>query len=756
MSTSTITMKTNMALALLLSGAALLLLEVSNPRPWRRYAGGCAGAAVFLIGALTLYEHLFRQSLGIDQLIFTEPPGAAGILSPNRMGPPGAISLVLIGSALVSLVGRRRTVTPHLGLLVCFVALVPAVGYLYGARAFYGNAYFTVIAWPTIPALMALGIGLVLACPETGPMPLLLREDAGGALLRHLLPATLVIPVVLGYVRTRGEMAGLYGPATGRALLVLSLIVTFSGLLWISATRLSRIAADERAGQEALRSSEQRFRAFVEASSDIVYSMNADWSELRRLDGKGFLSDTQSPSGEWLRQYLEPDDRSEVVTAIQKAIQTKRVYELEHRVRRADGSIGWALSRAVPILNDRHEIVEWFGTAIDVSARKAAEIRLQEALEHAERSLAERNRLTAALRESEARFRAVAENVPEMIWVVNADSNYLYLSPRWLEYTGTSTAQNANNGWLALLHPEDRDDAAAAWRTAVESGSSFEAEYRLQRHDGQYRWQIARAVPVPDTNSDRLLWFGTTTDIEEQKLAQELLIRNEKLASAGRMAATVAHEINNPLATVTNLLYLLRKDVSSESGQQLLSAAEAELAQVGQITRQTLGFYRDSSKPVRFKVADLLDEILTSYKGKLRRSHITVSRHYDSADEVEALRGEMRQVFSNLIANAIDAMPEGGTLELGISRADTDGRHAVQEIQVRDTGTGIDEDNRTKIFEPFFTTKQDVGTGLGLWVVKEILKRHGGTVDLSSSTDPHHHGTCFSVRVPARWEFRLV
>jgi signal transduction histidine kinase len=260
---------------------------------------------------------------------------------------------------------------------------------------------------------------------------------------------------------------------------------------------------------------------------------------------------------------------------------------------------------------------------------------------------------------------------------------------------------------------------------------------------------------MPDTSSGRLLWFGTTTDIEEQKLAQEILIRNEKLASAGRMAATVAHEINNPLATVTNLLYLLRKDISSESGQQLLSSAEAELAQVGQITRQTLGFYRDSSKPARFKVAELLEEILSSYKGKLKRSRIVVCRHYEPADEIEALRGEMRQVFSNLIANAIDAMPDGGTLDLRISRAGEDDRHTLQ-VEVRDTGTGIQADNRTKIFEPFFTTKQDVGTGLGLWVVKEILKRHGGTVDLRSSTNADDHGTCFLVCVPKRWEFRLV
>jgi PAS domain-containing protein len=372
--TSIITMKTNMALALLLSGTSLLLIGVPNSRPWRRLAGGSAGAMVFLIGALTLYEHLFQQSLGIDQLFFTEPPGATSILSPNRMGPPGAISLVLIGSALLTLVGRRRAVTPYLGLLVCLISLVPAVGYLYGARAFYGNAYLTVIAWPTIPALMALGIGLVLACPETGPMPMLLRGDAGGALLRHLLPATLVVPVVLGYVRTRGEMAGLYGASTGRALLILSLIVVFSTLLWVSATRLSMLAAAERAGQESLLRSEERFRAFVNASSDVVYSMNADWSEMRQLDGRGFLSDTPSPSRQWVEEYIEPEDRAQVLSAIQSAIRTKSVYELEHRIRRADGSLGWTLSRAVPMLNDRGEIAEWFGTAINVTVRKQAEM----------------------------------------------------------------------------------------------------------------------------------------------------------------------------------------------------------------------------------------------------------------------------------------------------------------------------------------------------------------------------------------------
>lgn len=349
----------------------------------------------------------------------------------------------------------------------------------------------------------------------------------------------------------------------------------------------------------------------------------------------------------------------------------------------------------------------------------------------------------------------VAENVPEILWVADANSNFSYLSPKWFDYTGTTVEQNANLGWTEVIHPEDRAGALEAWTAAVRIPKIYEAEYRLRRFDGEYRWHMARAIPVQDRTSRQMLWFGMTTDIDDQKQAQQALLRTEKLASAGRMAATVAHEINNPLATITNLLFLLRKEVASEKGRQRLAAAEAQLMQVGQITRQTLAFYRESSKPTACDIGKLMDDALGTNAAKLDQNQIVVRKNYDSVCEIEALPGELRQVFSNLIANAIDAMPDGGILDVRMRPFDEHRRRGV-EVEVQDTGAGIAAAEKAKIFEPFYTTKQDVGTGLGLWVVKEILTRHGATIEVSSSTEPDRHGTCFSVRIPAKWEFRLV
>jgi len=179
--------KTNAALALILSGAALLLLAPENAGGLRRPAGGVLAAAAGLLGALTLGEHLFGLDFGIDQLLATEIPGVARTASPNRMGPPASLSMVLVGLGLLAVAFRRRAVAPYVGLAVCVMNLVPAVGFLYGIHGFYDQSRLTGIAWPTVVALSALGIGLVLSEDKRGPLALLLRDDAGGALFRRML-----------------------------------------------------------------------------------------------------------------------------------------------------------------------------------------------------------------------------------------------------------------------------------------------------------------------------------------------------------------------------------------------------------------------------------------------------------------------------------------------------------------------------------------------------------------------------------------
>jgi two-component system, LuxR family, sensor kinase FixL len=226
---------------------------------------------------------------------------------------------------------------------------------------------------------------------------------------------------------------------------------------------------------------------------------------------------------------------------------------------------------------------------------------------------------------------------------------------------------------------------------------------------------------------------------------EEALKRSEKLAATGRMMATIAHEINNPLESLTNVLYLLqsRGRLDRES-EDLLELARQQLGVLSNISRQTLAPHREARFPVVTKVSELLDDACALFTAKLHAAQIQVLRDYTTEGQVTIYPSELRQVFTNLIANAIDAMSNGGQLRLGLASYGS----GVM-VSVADTGHGIPPENLGKIYEPFFTTKGERGTGVGLWVIRGILRKLGGSIDVTSSTESGRSGTCFTVRVPA-------
>jgi signal transduction histidine kinase len=247
---------------------------------------------------------------------------------------------------------------------------------------------------------------------------------------------------------------------------------------------------------------------------------------------------------------------------------------------------------------------------------------------------------------------------------------------------------------------------------------------------------------------------GIFVDITEQKATEEALLRNEKLAAAARLAATMSHEINNPLAALTNLLYIVRGDRTlSRAGTQYLDLAQEELARVSRLAQQALGFYKEQSTASVFSVPELLDEVLALYSRNMP-ANIQVEKRYGGSVEVRGIRGEIWQVFANAISNAIYALSEGGTLTIEASSATRPGG-AGMLVRISDTGAGISPENMKKIFQPFFTTKQKMGTGLGLWIAKDLVNKHGGSIDVESSTGETDHGTSIVVFLPAAAE-RIV
>jgi PAS domain S-box-containing protein len=264
---------------------------------------------------------------------------------------------------------------------------------------------------------------------------------------------------------------------------------------------------------------------------------------------------------------------------------------------------------------------------------------------------------------------------------------------------------------------------------------------------------ITSAYPI-HTAPNQVRWVGLIVmDASDRKRGEEALRKTEKLAATGRLAASIAHEINNPLEAITNLLYLLSTDAGlQEPARSYVEMAEHEVRRISEITQQTLRFYRQSTLPSRTDLSELLDSVLTLHQGRLRNLGIKVDRNYESSTDLYCFAGELRQVFANLIGNAIDAMPNGGRLCIRARRSrdwKNPDRVGVR-FQISDTGYGMLPSVQKHIFEPFFTTKEITGTGLGLWVSSEIVVKHRGTMRVRSHSETlgGKSGTIFELFFP--------
>jgi PAS domain S-box-containing protein len=237
-------------------------------------------------------------------------------------------------------------------------------------------------------------------------------------------------------------------------------------------------------------------------------------------------------------------------------------------------------------------------------------------------------------------------------------------------------------------------------------------------------------------------------DVSDRKKVERMAIEAEKIATTGRMAAAIAHEINNPLASVLNLIYLARQDgVPVQDVQNYLATAENELERVSHIARQTLGYYRDTGSPSEVHLRELMENVLSVYRSKMLAHNISVDAQYSDLRRICVRPGEIVQVFSNVVSNSIDAMVQGGKLSILIAQIKNAERAGLR-IVVTDTGHGIRREHIEKVFEPFFTTKGNLGTGIGLWVARQLVERHGGQISISSSAERGDSGTVVTIFVP--------
>ncbi len=650
--------------------------------------------------------------------------------------------------------------------------------------------------------------------------------------------------------------------------------------------KIGQDVTERRRTEEALREREERLRALVNATSNMIYQVSADWSEMRRLEGRGFLSDTTQPRRDWLDKYVPPEDHAMVRAAFEQAIRTRNIYELEHRVLRTDGSVAWTHSRAVPVLDAQGNIREWFGAASDVTARHNAEEALRESearfrtlfqamdegyllaevlfdqagtavdicfLEanpaairmlgtdprgrrqreiepgfdqswydmwgrvacsgEAERhkrhtsptgrwyesylfkpvpediesrrvavifrDITEQVLAEVELRESEKRFRLMADSAPVLIWMSDMDGQVTFANRYYEHIFGRPASEMLGDGWARILLEEDLEPFLAEMQDAFQAHRPFSIEKRVRDRHGEVRWLRCEGVPRLDEAGRFLGYTGCNVDVTEARLAAEELERRvdartaelmaaeetlrqaQKMEAVGQLTGGIAHDFNNMLQGVTGGLDMAQRRIAegrAADALRYLGAAKEAAGRAGALTRRLLAFARRQrleAKPVdpEALIAGLAELIRRTVGPaitvELRLEEGAGARVFCDATELES-------TLLNLCINARDAMPEGGrltiaTADLWLSAEDLPeeakpGRYRV--ISVTDTGMGMTPEVASRAFEPFFTTKpRGQGTGLGLSQVHGFVQQSGGQVRLESTPGK---GTTVCLFLPSR------
>ncbi|HMG86835.1 MAG TPA: ATP-binding protein [Terracidiphilus sp.] len=338
------------------------------------------------------------------------------------------------------------------------------------------------------------------------------------------------------------------------------------------------------------------------------------------------------------------------------------------------------------------------------------------------------------------------------LWVWDVDKEVVHRSDEVYRMVGCEPGAFGSEpeAWLRFVVPEDvpaLDEAFAKVRT---EGADYRMQYRVRWPDGSLHWLESQGKSEMDAQGKVTRIFGVMADITRRKQADEALLRAEKLAVAGRLAASVAHEINNPMEAVANMLYLISMTDSLEDARMQASSALDELMRIALVAQSTLKFHREIGTPKDTLLSEVMESVLAVFRGKLQAMEIDVETKVYRERPISCMLSETQQIFANLVANAIEAMDQNDRLVIRI-RPSRDWRDRITQgmrVTICDTGAGIDRSNFGRIFEPFFTTKTETGTGLGLWVVAQLLERHKGSVRVRSSQREGSSGTAFSVFLP--------
>ena len=495
-----------------------------------------------------------------------------------------------------------------------------------------------------------------------------------------------------------------------------------------------RNMTDTVVGARRLRESEARLKLATEVAKLGVFVWDTaedsgSWENDRMYEIFGRTRDQGPINGAaFVREIVHPDHRDAFRQAMANTLQRGEPFRFEGLINRPDGTL-----RRIEIsgnLQPETDISRGriLGTARDITELRETEDELRE---NAKRL----GELAAIVASSEDVIVSKDLNGIIMSWNDAATRVFGY-APE--EMIGTS---------ILKLIPEHLHSDEKKIIENVRAGRRVEhfETVRLTK-DGRLIEVSLTVSPIKDEEGRVIGASKILRDISSRRRIEQSLLQAEKIAATGRMAATIAHEINNPLEAVMNLLYLLREKITDDEGLRYLETAEDELGRVAHIAKQTLGYYREHAAASLASVSDIAEHALTIYEPRCSAAGVTVKRSIGPSTKLVLRRGEMMQVISNLIVNSIYAMPDGGTLSVSVS--DATGPEDGIVLTVEDDGVGIAPEVLPKVFDAFFTTRTTVGTGIGLFVAKQFVEGHGGRINIESSCQPDSHGTAIRIFLP--------
>lgn len=507
----------------------------------------------------------------------------------------------------------------------------------------------------------------------------------------------------------------------------------------------SRDITEQKQIEINLRESEERFRTLADNMSQFAWMTDASgwifWYNQRWFE---YTGTTLEQMQGWGWQALHhPDHLERVVKHFQHSLQIGEPWEDTFPLLGKDGKYRWFLSRAIPIRDQEGTIVRWFGTNTDIEALRQTEF---------------------SLRESEARYRTLVESIPQLVWTASAEGTILDVNQRWYDFTGLTLEQVQDSGWEVMIYPEDVSIMTQNWAKALESGIYYQAEGRMRRADGVYRWHLHQAVPQKNEQGQIIKWFGSATDIEAQKQLEIERDRVLELEQTARMEAEranrikdeflaiLSHELRSPLNPILGWVQLLKTQKfdqartaqgleTIERNAKLQTQLIDDLLDVAKILRGKLSL---NASPLNLSL--VIEAALDTVKTAAIAKSITLNSDLPNIGQVSADSTRLQQIIWNLLSNAIKFTPNGGRVKISLERV-----NKMAQITVSDTGKGINPHFLPHIFEYFrqedaSITRKHGGLGLGLAIVRHLVEAHGGTIAASSLGEGQ--GATFTVQLP--------